>query len=228
MFWQDDDNETRQVARSAITDVAFAVECRALPVDHAFALAQAVLAVLPWLADDPRAGVHSIHVAASGNGWMRPQGPDDLLHLSRRTRLVLRVPHERLDDAGALSGARLDVAGHALHVGAANERPLAVHDTLFARYVAGLPVEDEEAFLRAAASELAAIGLQVRKMLGGQSVNIATPQGAVPTRSLMITDLAPEEALRLQEHGLGKHRPMGCGMFVPHKGVREVASVAGG
>ena len=43
---------------------------------------------LPWMVDEPQAGIHLIHGAESGNGWIRPQEPDALLILSRRTRFA--------------------------------------------------------------------------------------------------------------------------------------------
>jgi hypothetical protein len=47
---------------------------------------------------------------------MRPENAGDLLCLSRRTKLVLRVPRGRIDAAQVLVGRQLDVAGHALRV----------------------------------------------------------------------------------------------------------------
>ena len=90
-----------------VVDAAFAIECRSLPVDHAYALSQALLAALPWFADEPQAGLHTVHGAASGAGWQRPEGEDAVLQLSHRTRLVLRLPGSRLQDAAALSGQTL-------------------------------------------------------------------------------------------------------------------------
>ncbi len=94
-----------------VVDAVFAIECRSLPVDHAWALSQAIQAALPWFADEPQAGLHTVHGAASGAGWKRPEGEDALLQLSHRTRLVLRLPESRLADAAALTGQTLDVAG---------------------------------------------------------------------------------------------------------------------
>ncbi len=37
----------------------------------------------------------------------------------------------------------------------------------------------------------------------------------------MIADLEPMEAIRLQEAGIGEGRLMGCGLFVPHKGIKH-------
>ena len=105
MFWQEEKNESgRFVVPDDVVDVAFNIVCRSLPVDHAYALSQAIIQALPWFAEESGAGLHPIHVADSGNGWMRPENPSDLLYLSKRTKLVLRLPHARAQDAKALSG----------------------------------------------------------------------------------------------------------------------------
>jgi CRISPR-associated protein Cas6 len=225
VYWQEEKPDTRASTPRTMTDVVYGTECRALPVDHAWALSRAVIEALPWLPEDPRAGVHTIHVAESGNGWMRPGNPDDLLYLSRRTRLALRVPLARLDDARALTGRALDVAGHRLVVGEAAERPLSELTTLFSRYVVAGETESEETFLAAMHAALRAMGIAPRKMLCGIEHRIRTPDGPVRTRSLMLADLAPEESLRLQEQGLGPARNLGCGLFIPHKGIKELHPV---
>jgi hypothetical protein len=43
------------------------------------------------------------------------------------------------------------------------------------------------------------------------------PEGAIHTRSLMIADLRKAESVKLQEVGIGKHRLLGCGLFLPQK-----------
>src|SRR4030066_337850 len=158
MFWQ----QTREEARALpddVVDIVYQIDCRALPVDHVCAFTQYVSAVLPWLADEPSAGVHPIHVADSGNGWMRPENAGDLLCLSRRTRLVLRVPRQRIDAAQALVGRQLDVAGHAMRVTKASLRPLSTLTTIFSRYVVSADGLDETAFLQAALREMQTVCL---------------------------------------------------------------------
>ena len=66
------------------------------------------------------------------------------------------------------------------------------------------------------------MGIRVRKALCGKSTLLATPTGTVQTRSLMLADLTVEESVRLQQCGLGTHRLMGCGLFIPHKGIDSV------
>jgi hypothetical protein len=38
----------------------------------------------------------------------------------------------------------------------------------------------------------------------------------------MIADLDKSSSLALQEAGIGPHRHFGCGIFVPHKGIKAV------
>ena len=221
MFWQESHEETRAVPDNVV-DIVYHIECRALPVDHAWALSQAVRAVLPWLDDEPSAGVHPIHVAESGNGWMRPESAGDLLCLSRRTRLVLRVPRHRIDAAQNLVGRQLDVAGHALRVDKASLRPLSAITTIFSRYVVSADGLDETAFLQAALREMEALSVRPKKMLCGIEKVIATPDQPVHTRSLMLTELSQQESVLLQQHGLGPLRTLGCGLFIPHKDMQDL------
>ncbi len=116
MYWSEHNPTDSFRIPDDIVDVVYTISCRCLPVDHAHALRRAVQEALPWFANEESAGIHPVHVADSGNGWMRPDNPDDLLYLSRRTKLTLRLPRHRLDDAGTLSGIVLDINGHTLAV----------------------------------------------------------------------------------------------------------------
>jgi CRISPR-associated protein Cas6 len=209
-----------------VVDAAFAIECRSLPVDHAWALSAAIQAALPWFADEPQAGLHTVHGAASGAGWKRPEGEDALLQLSHRTKLVLRLPGHRLEDAAALTGRTLDVAGFPMRVGRLSPRPLLRIASLFSRSVIFEDADDETGFLAAAAKALRDLGVQASTMLCGRDVILATPQGSYRTRSLMVTVATPAQSLALQRHGLGEARKLGCGLFIPHKDVGDLRGAA--
>jgi CRISPR-associated protein Cas6 len=219
MFWQEDTPKTDARIPDDIVDVLFEIKGRRIPVEHAHALSTQLQRALPWLADEPRAAVHLIHVAGSQNGWERPE---DLLHLSRRTKLTLRLPKERLAEARALTGQILDLGGHPIEIGIPKTRLLSRQGTVFARYVACEEDEDEHRFLTRMAEELQGMGIQVKKALCGKSTLLQTPDGPVHTRSLLLADLSSEESLRLQRQGLGPGRKMGCGIFIPHKGIAPV------
>ena len=206
-----------------VVDAVFAIECRSLPVDHAWALSAAIQAALPWFADEPQAGLHTVHGAASGAGWQRPEGEDALLQLSHRTRLVLRIPESRMQDAAALTGRTLEVASFPMRVGRLSPRPLARIASLFSRGVLLAAADREEDFLAAAARELGALGIAAGTMLCGRDVTLATPQRTYRTRSLMLTVATPAQSLALQRHGVGEARKLGCGLFIPHKDVGDLS-----
>jgi CRISPR-associated protein Cas6 len=206
-----------------VVDAVFAIACRCLPVDHAYALQQAIQDALPWFAQEPRAGLHTVHGAASGSGWMRPEGADALLQLSHRARLALRLPRHRLEDAAALLGRTLQVAGWPLHVEKMALRPLSRITTLFSRCVV-LDALDEAAFVIAATGELGALGIKPASMVCGRVTLVATPERTYQARSLMLAGLALEQSLLLQRSGLGTGRKLGCGLFIPHKDIADLRS----
>ena len=232
MFWNENEPDVPLVAHD-IVDVVFTITCKCLPVDHAYALSQAVRALLPWCDDEPRLGVHTIHVAGSQNGWERPaHSPEALIMVSRRTKLTIRVPTARVEDLVArLSGQQLDIRGQSLQIGAAKPKPLSQETTIFARYVAADAnadaerFSDESRFLEATADTLRALDIQVRKALCGKTMTLYTPDGPVWARALMLAGLTREESVRLQCEGLGPHRALGCGLFIPHKGIEAVKGV---
>jgi len=222
MFWQEEVDEERFIVPENVVDIQFSISCRTLPVDHAHALSIAIKEALPWFEEEVEAGLHLIHVAESGNGWERPQGSDEVLYLSRRTKLTLRLPQHRLEDARALSGQKLDVAGNAMEIGKSTVRLLSTSTTQYARYVA---VEEEgqgeDEFIAGLVKELRGAGLRFKKVLCGKETIFDTPEGPIVTRSLMVADLPIEDAVRLQELGVGahEHKKMGCGLFIAHKAV---------
>ncbi len=193
-----------------MVDLAFAVSGPALPRDHRRVLAHAVDRALPWLASQPGAGVHPLNVSAGG-------GPQALL--SKRTRLTLRVPRARVAEARALEGTRLDLGGLALRVGAVHERALLPWGTLYAHVVAAGDGIDEIGFLQMAGDELSALGITGRLICGRQQT---LEGGALRGFSLMLDGLGLAGALRLFEAGIGPHRRLGCGLFIPHKSAAAV------
>lgn len=192
---------------ASMVDVSYALQGHALPRDHRHALAAALEALVPWLADPAQAGLHCINVVAG-------LGPTALL--SQRSRLALRVRRERVPELAPLAGATLDVGGHRLRLGDAPLlRELLPHGTLYAHLVASSS-DDELDFLAAVEHELESLGVPCRPICGRRQV--FDLDGAPLTGfSLMLDGLTPAGSLRLLEAGIGQHRRLGCGIFVPHK-----------
>ena len=229
MYWNDDKDKTPGfVIPDDVVDLAYKIACPTIPLDHAHSLSSALLKALPWLAEEKYAGVHLIHGAASGNGWFRPDDTEnELLHLSKRTRMRLRIPKNRLQEARALSGQTLNIEGHPLEMGKSDVFLLSSLPTLFSRYVMTREELDETEFLEEVARQLTALDIPCRKMLGGITHTMNFSGGPVFTRSLMVADLEPEQSVRLQQVGLGEGRTHGCGLFLPHKGIEAVKKPGG-
>ncbi len=224
MLWQEEMPQKEAVISPTIVDLVFDINCRCLPVDHAYALSQAISNALPWFVQEPQAGLHLILMAESGSGWIRPESPDELMYLSRRTKLTLRLPQRRIAEAQVLSGMTLEVAGYSIKVGNAKQKPFSKMPVLMAKYVIANPEQDEETFLKTAVAEIQQKGIVCQKVLCGKTHRFKLPDGELFTRSLMIADLKSQESIVLQEEGLGDGRKMGCGLFIPHKDINPVRS----
>jgi CRISPR-associated protein Cas6 len=226
MLWHEALDPNQYRVPDDVLDLLFEMRCRELPVDHAYLLGAALRAAAPWLAEIPGAGIHSIYMAGSQNGWERPDpGLGQHLVPSRRTKLTLRLPKAQVEVAcAALTGVTLDLDGMALTLGTAHTRPLSRLGTIFARQVVLEPgeAEDENRFLARVASQLRGEGIRIRKALCGKQLELAMPDGPLMTRSLMFAELGVEESVQLQQQGLGPHRWFGCGIFLPHKGIEAV------
>jgi len=94
---------------------------------------------MPWLEQAPLAGIHPLKLVP---------GTDDDALLAQRTRLLLRLPRERFDDAAGLAGRTLQLGGHAVTLGQPHARELLPHRTLYA-YAVAAEVDDEMAFMQA-------------------------------------------------------------------------------
>ena len=221
MYWKDRKQETAYQVPDDVVDLSFRLNCRDLPLDHAYAMRDALERALPWLADEPLVAAYIACGAESGNGWMRPGGDGAIIHLSRRARLNLRLPKQRIKQAMQLERRTLDIDGHQCGICESKVCPLSTHATLFSRHFTPA-ADDEKVFLGNVERMVEELGVQPLKMMSGLNRVIRTPQQTIGTRSLMIDGLKPQEAVLVQQRGLGEHRELGCGVFLPHKSIDSV------
>jgi CRISPR-associated protein Cas6 len=192
-------------------DVIFSIEGQALPVDHAQALQTALCQVFPWLQTDAVAAVLPLK---------RVTGDDGQSLVSKRSKLILRIQHSRLPDIMAARSIELAVAGCRLRLANPHPRALQPHATLYAYRVAATGA-DEVAFMEEVNQQLAQMSVRGERVCGKRSQMTIAGQ-PVDTYSLMLHGLPPDQSLRLQNFGLGPHRLLGCGVFVPHKSAAAV------
>jgi CRISPR-associated protein Cas6 len=198
---------------ATMVDMVFPLAGHSLPRDHAQALQQALSQALPWLPGEAQAGIHPVKLVS---------GLESQALLSQRTRLLLRLPRERAGAAQALAGRTIQVGGSTLQLGTPHLRELLPHTTLYA-YAVAAPGEDEGAFMQAVAGELQTLAVRTQTVCGKRHSRQLQGQ-TLTTFSLMLHALSMADSLRLQEQGLGPHRLLGCGIFVPHKSAAAVGS----
>lgn len=192
-----------------VVDLAFALTGQAVAEDYAELLWQGLRGCLPWL-EDAAAGVHPLAGTSPGQGE---------LYLSKRSRLMLRLPADMVEQARALSGMRLDLGGP-VAVGAAVVRPLAPARDLYSPFVQ-VDAADEEAFLAECRRLLADLGITTRLVVG-KTRSMRLEGRLLQGFSLMAHGLEAEPSQRLLRAGLGSGRKLGCGIFVQHKSVAAV------
>jgi hypothetical protein len=183
-----------------------------IPADHGYALFEEIARHLPWLRDHAQAGIHPVHGA--------PSGRNDNLVINRRVKLVLRLPVDhcrctRTGRQGNRSGRRKD-----RHRRLERKSGDAICDAVFTfcccRMTRMKPFLNED---RADADE---IGIEAGSFPASRH-QMHIPKRVIGGYSLMLHDIDLMQSMILQERGLGLHRGYGCGIFIPHKSIKEVA-----
>ncbi|BBB23817.1 CRISPR-associated protein Cas6 [Isorropodon fossajaponicum endosymbiont JTNG4] len=220
MFWQEDAKKEYFTLPETTQDAVFNIFVKILPIDHSFLLAQALLKHLPWL-DKASAGIFNISVA-DGNGWAQNH-ENGFYYPSKRSKLIIRVPKDRLDETHQLLDKTLDLGKYQIKI-IKSLKPKLLSDmpVLFAKNVACNVAMSEENFLQVTFEQLKTLGISVKKMMAGLENNIKTDTRIIHTRSLMVADLKKDESVLLQEKGLGNYRLLGCGLFIPHKDITSI------
>jgi len=225
MFWNEDKKTEKFEIPDDVVDVFFNVKCKCLPLEHMQELSESLYTVLPWLEDEQLAGILPIAGSESGNGWERSCDPDELIYLSRRQKMMMRLPKEHLSSAERLVGKTINVAGYDVEFGKSSIKKLSDLPTAFCRSIMINERMEENDFLQWAFDELKTLDISVQKMMAGKERVIQLPdQKERVTRSLMVAELKQIESVRLQQHGLGEGRKLGCGIFMPQKDIKAVNS----
>lgn len=191
-----------------MVDVVFAVEGDSLPRDFEWPLFREIIRVLPWLAKTPRTGVLPLK---------GPRTAEGATMITHRTRIVIRLPRDRVCSASALERATLRVGGTTLTVGEGTFRKHLATPTLYSPRVA-TGEADEARFTAVIEEEIAALGVSGR-IICGRRVEVELEEGPATAFPVAVHDLRDVDSLLLQRAGLGRGQPVGCGLLIPHKTI---------
>lgn len=197
----------------SVIDLQFDLTGFEIPADHGHALFDEIARHLPWLRDQPSAGIHPVHAA--------PSGRNDNLVINRRVKLILRLPLDRVADAKTLVGKAIDPGAGLLQIGALKEKPVTPYATLYSHFVA-VDDDDEAGFLDEVRRQMQEMQVAAG-LIPGKFQKMHIPKRVIGGYSLMLHDIDLMQSLALQERGLGLYRGYGCGIFIPHKSIKEVA-----
>jgi CRISPR-associated protein Cas6 len=199
--------------------VHFPVQGRQLPADHGYALYAAITRQLPSLHGQTWLGLELL----SGVPWR-----EGIIVLpTRGASLRLRIPADHYGHVLPLAGRRLDISGHPIRLGIPTARPLQPASSLYARCVTIKKFTDPSPFLDAARRQIDALDITATLELptdeqGHFRRRIITIQGKhVVGFSLAAHNLSDDDSIKLQTHGIGGRRAMGCGHFNQIKGVHN-------
>jgi len=173
-----------------------------VPSDHGYAMFSAISRVIP---------------EAHNADWLSLETG----LVNSRARLRIRVPQDRVPLILKLAGRRLGLSGHRVRLGAPQISLLRPSPSVYARCVTIKNRTEPESFLDAVARKLDEMGVRGEPEIGPRRA-FHIGKRLIVGFALKIHDLSDEGSIAIQERGMGKHRNIGCGFFVPVTGSRKM------
>lgn len=207
------ENISSSTPRETATDFVhlyFPVLGTSIPFDHRYLLYAAINRTMeertgdPWLRRQPFASLIPIR-GSYGNAK---------LFLRSGARFGLRLPAAEVPAALELAGRELRIGAATIRAGAPRVFPIEPRPGLLSDLVTTRNGQDEGRFDTEIARQLDRIG--VRGSIERGNRRFLTIRGrTIIGHELAVTGLTAEESLKLQIHGVGGRRRMGCGVFLP-------------
>jgi CRISPR-associated protein Cas6 len=195
-----------------IINLSFPVLGAELPADHNYRLYAAISKQFPQL--------HQLDGLAINTVPGIPDKPGKI-HLTSNSRLLLRLPVEAIAQVYPLAGTTLDVGGYPIQLGNPELQTLKPVDSLKARLVTIKGYTEPAPFLEVAHRQLQAldinanVGIPANKRGEPKRLTLKIKSYTVVGFSVVVSDLTPDDSIKLQVYGLGGKRRIGCGVFSP-------------
>lgn len=191
--------------------VQFPVQGQKLPADHGYLLYSAISGLKPELHETGWLAVEMI------SGMPFDKG---LITLPRNAELRLRIPADKFGEVIALAGKRLEIEGYTIRLGIPTARPLLPSSKLYSRIVTIRGFMEVPEFLAAANRQLNEMEITAKLELPAEDRSrfrriLTVKDKKIVGFSLVAHGLSDEDSIKLQSHGIGGRRAMGCGIFNP-------------
>jgi CRISPR-associated protein Cas6 len=216
-----------------IVELSFRLRGTPLPYDHGYPMYRAVAGIVPWVGEPAQIDLAIVPIQGSAHGGF--------LHLTSASHLAFRLNADDAEKLLPLSDQSLVVEAATLRVGRPTEFRLRPVPGLASPFVAAEHYRHSDEVLEWLKGEFLALDIRAVPTLRrkhGRAGASPDEQGRrsfdcpyarhhrqIEGRSVVgwevqVFGLAPDESVRLQEHGIGPGRRYGCGVFMPVIGER--------
>lgn len=201
-------------SNNTFINVQFPVQGKKLPAVHGYLLYSAISQAIPDLHETDWLGIEQI------SGFPSDKGVITLPN--RGARLSLRIPADKFGEVIPLAGKRLEIDGHKIRIGIPIARPFTSASALYSRIVTIRGFTEIPGFLEAAKKQINELKIDTTLELPAEDMSrhrriIIIKNRKIVGFSLIAKGLNEEDSLKLQTHGIGGKRSMGCGIFNPIK-----------
>ena len=204
-------NESELIQNPYI-ELAFPVMGQSLPIDHGYQLYSALKYRLMELKDWDDISIKTI------SGKLDREHRNQL-NLTDRSKLLIRLPSEKIPFVYSFSGKSLTIGKHKIRLGIPEMNFLQPKSRLRSHIVVIKGYQEPDSFLEAAKRQIEALNIEADIKL------ISRKDGAIKPKTIKVkqtlvgfgieaTNLSKSDSVILQEKGLGGKQKMGCGVFV--------------
>lgn len=198
--------KTSSIDAGEMIDIVFELEGTLVPQDYPFIMWTEIVRTLAWLKEEENVGILPLRGSPSGENTL----------LSKRTKLILRIPAGRATQAGQLTGQQLNIGESKLLVGKGKERELQSATTLHSYLVESSLGEVD--FIADMKDKLQKMNVSCN-LICDKYRKISGTKESLTGFGLVLHDLKPQASLQIQRTGLGGARHFGCGIFIPFKAI---------
>ena len=208
----EEQHEDLELIQNPYIELAFPVIGQSLPIDHGYQLYSALKYRLMQLKDWNDISIKTISGKLDRN--TRNQ-----LHLTDRSKLLIRLPSEKVPFVYSFSGKSLTIGKHKIRLGIPEMNFLQPKSKLRSHIVVIRGYEEPNGFLEAAKRQIKALNISTDIKLICKKDGTPKPKTIRVKQTLVgfgieANNLNETDSIVLQEKGLGGKHKMGCGVFV--------------